>query len=145
MVHNIGRLALDQHRPTAFGEVLAYAAARNVSLYEAEQAVLGFTDPELGASLARYWGFPPELTDAIAHHHLAASAHKDPRSLAAYVSRARVFARSHGASDGVEAAVEPMAPPAEWQQAPIAVSLKTAGGIDGVRKRAEAFLEFAGG
>ena len=31
VVHNIGRLALDQHRPTAFGEVLAYAAARNAA------------------------------------------------------------------------------------------------------------------
>lgn len=101
-------------------------------------------DSELGASLAQYWGFPPELTDAIAHHHLAPSAYKDLRSLAAYVSRARLFARSYGSSDGVEAGAEPKAPPAEWLQAPIAVSLKTAGGIDGLWKRAEAFLEFAG-
>ncbi len=145
VVHNIGRLALDQHRPAAFGEVLAYAAARHVTIHEAERAVLGFTDPELGASLAQYWGFPPELTDAVAHHHLDPSAHKDPRGLAAYVSRARAFARTHGLSDGVEPAHEPTPPPAEWLRAPIATSLKTAGGVDGVMKRAEAFLEFAGG
>ena len=144
VVHNIGRLALDQHRPAAFGEVLAYASSRRVSLHEAERAVLGFTDAELGHSLAQYWGFPPELTDAVAYHYLEPSAHKDPRSLASFVSRARAFARAHGSSDGVEPAQEPSSPPAEWLQAPIASSLKTAGGVDGVMQRAGAFMEFAG-
>lgn len=145
VVHNIGRLALDQHRPAAFGEALAYAAARKVTIHEAQRAILGFTDPELGASLAQYWGFPAELTDAVAYSHREPGSHKDPRSLAAYVSRARAFARSHGLSDGVEPLDDDASPPGEWLQAPIATSLKTAGGVDGVKKRAEAFLEFSGG
>lgn len=144
VVHNIGRLALDQHRPDEFGEALQYAATHKVSIYDAERAVLGFTDPELGASLAQYWGFPDELTEAVGLHYLEPGAHRaNPQSLAAYVSRARAFARAHGSSDGVEP-IEPLAPSVEWQRAPIAASLKSAGGVDGVKKRAQAFLEFAG-
>jgi HD-like signal output (HDOD) protein len=144
VVHNIGRLALDQARPAAFGEALAYSSSRKVSLHEAERAVFGFTDAELGASLATYWGFPPELTDAVEHHWVDAARQKDPRGLAAFVSRARVFARAHGSTDGVEPAQEKCEPPAEWSQAPIASSLKVAGGVEGVKQRAGAFMEFAG-
>jgi HD-like signal output (HDOD) protein len=143
VVHNIGRLALDQHRPAIFGEALAYASSRQVSLHEAERAVLGFTDAELGRELARRWDFPEPLVDAVAHHHLDPSALPDPRSLAGFVSRARAFARTYGSTDGVEPPRQPVSPPAEWLQPPIAPSLRGVGGMEGVMLRADAFLEHA--
>lgn len=141
VVHNIGRLALDQHRPALFGEVLAYASSQQVSLHEAERALLGFTDAELGRSLARFWDFPEPLVDAVAHHYLDPAALPDARSLAGFVSRARAFARTYGFSDGVEPARQPTPPPAEWLQPPIASSLRVAGGMEGLMQRVDVFLE----
>ena len=139
VLHNIGRLALDQHRPALFGQALAYASSRQVSLHEAERAVLGFTAAELGRALAQVWDFPEPLIEAVAPHHLDPAALPDARSLVGFVARARVFARAYGFSDGVE----PARQPAEWLEPPIAPSMQVAGGIEGLKQRADAFLEHA--
>ena len=38
-------------------------------MLRAEKEVFGTTHAELGARMARRWGFPAALIDAIAHHH----------------------------------------------------------------------------
>lgn len=140
VVHNIGRLALDQHRPAMFGEALAYAGQHSVSLEEAERAVLGFTDAELGAALGRQWDFPAPLVAAIEHHDWKPEQLTEPQSLTGFIVRARAFARSHGSSDGVEPPAGRTDPPAEWLLPPLAPSLARVGGIEGLRERASSFL-----
>ncbi|MCH7910663.1 MAG: hypothetical protein IIB38_13740, partial [Candidatus Hydrogenedentes bacterium] len=54
--------------------------------------------------------------------------------------RARIFARSAGVTDGVTE-VESSEPPAEWSAPPLSVTLEQHGGIEGVLKRADAFIE----
>lgn len=142
VLHNIGRLALDQHRPGALAAAREMAASDGITVSRAEETILGFTDAELGAALAEHWNFPARLCDAIARHELNVAALPDPSSLAAFVIRARLFARASGISDGVEPAGE-SAPESEWLALPLSTLLRNAGGVSGIQSRAAAFVASA--
>jgi HD-like signal output (HDOD) protein len=142
VLHNIGRLALDQHRPRELMAVTTLAARKRISIAEAEMAVLGFTDAQLGGALAMHWNLPEELVDAVAHHQLDPDKLPDPDSLAGYVVRARMFARTSGMSDGIEPRKRGE-PDAEWLMPPLSKTLQQAGGIPGVEDRVTAFVESA--
>lgn len=66
----------------------------------------------------------------------------DPGSLAAFVIRARLFARASGLTDGVEVvSTEP--PATEWSVPPLSRTLAQTGGIAGIAERVAAFVESA--
>lgn len=69
LLHNIGTLVLMARAPEAFEASLSHAAEENVSLAEAERAVLGVTHAEVGAYLLRLWGLPEEVIEAVGVHH----------------------------------------------------------------------------
>lgn len=142
ILHNIGRLALDQRHPQAFATARDLARARAISISEAERADLGFTDVEPGAGLVLHWNFPPELVDAVRYQELDSEALPDPASLPAFVIRARLFARALGVSDGLEP-VQAARPSGEWLMPPISGSLRRAGGVDGIEERVRAFVDAA--
>ena len=144
VLHNIGRLALDQQVPRGFEQSVQHALLQRIGLHEAERDVLGYDDAELGAALCERWSFPPSLIEAVGHYMLDASALPDATSLAAAVLRARMFVRAAGLDDGVEvASAEPAA--AEWSAPPLSVALDQAGGMDGLLDRVAAFLDSAVG
>ena len=142
VLHNIGRLAMDQHRPDDLRHCIEVAQTRGWTIAQAERQVLGYTDAEVGGALALHWNFPPDLADAGARHNLDPNALPDPASLAAYVMRARHFARASGLTDGVE---QPSTDAAatEWGVPPISRSLAQTGGIAGTAERVAAFVESA--
>jgi HD-like signal output (HDOD) protein len=142
VLHNIGRLALDQHRPRELMAVTTLSVQKKISMFEAEKVVLGFTDAELGGALAAHWNFPEELADGVAQHHLPPDAITDSDSLAAYVSRARIFARASGLSDGLEQR-QRAEPAPEWRVPPLSKALHQVGGMPGVQQRVEAFVASA--
>jgi len=142
VLHNIGRLALDQHRPRELMAVTTLAVQKKISVSEAERHVLGFTDAELGGALAAHWNFPEELVDAVAQHDRKPSLIADQESLASYVSRARVFARATGLSDGLERR-QRAEPDPEWRVPPLSKALHQVGGMPGVQQRVEAFVSSA--
>ncbi len=140
VLHNIGRLALDQRAPDALADALLLAAHREIELHAAERQLLGYTDAQLGGALALHWNFPRPLVEAVSQHAAPLTAPPAAGSLAACVVRARHLARAYGIADGVEAA-EPRDLPAEWTHPPLSIALNQAGGMEGVIERAEAFLE----
>jgi len=142
VLHNIGRLALDQHRPRELMAITTLAARKKVSIAQAEMAILGFTDAQLGGALAMHWNLPQELVEAVANHQLNPNALPDANSLAGYVVRARMFARASGMTDGVEARKR-NDPDAEWLMPPLSKALQQAGGIPGVEDRVSAFVDSA--
>ena len=138
VLHEIGRLALDQHVPQGFAQAVRHAQLQRIELHEAERDVLGYTDAQLGAALCAHWNFPQALVDAVGQHMLEVSALPHPASLTAAVARARVFVRALGLDDGIEqAAAAPAAP--EWSAPPLSVALDQAGGFDGPRRRLPRF------
>jgi len=142
VLHNIGRLAMDQHRPDDLRRSMEVAKTRGWTVAQAERQVLGYTDAEVGGALALHWNFPPNLADAVARHNLDVNALPDPQSLAAFVIRARMFARASGLTDGVEQpSIEAAAD--EWAVPPVSRSLAQTGGIAGIAERVAAFVESA--
>ncbi len=139
VLHNIGRLAMDQHRPDDLRACIEVAHQRGWTIAQAERQVLGYTDAEVGGALALHWNFPPNLADAVARHNLDVNALPDQKSLAAFVIRARLFARASGLTDGIEQATTD-SPANEWNIPPLSRSLAQTGGIAGIAERVAAFV-----
>ena len=142
-LHNLGRLALAQYQPASLAAALELAREKRVDAHTAERRLLGFTDAELGGSLAQLWDFPPPLVAAIAHHADRYPARPNPRDLASSVVRARAFVRSQGLSDGSDDARIRDAP-TEWQVPPLGKAVARAGGIDGLVARVDALVAAVG-
>ena len=69
LLHDIGRIILDQHFPDEFKEIMALAESSDLSLLEAERRVLGVTHCDIGYWVTEKWNLPPMLTDSILFHH----------------------------------------------------------------------------
>jgi putative nucleotidyltransferase with HDIG domain len=69
LLHDIGRLVLVSTYPERYAEAIAYRAAHDVDLEEAERAVLGVDHIMAGVALADHWNFSDTMRLAIAHHH----------------------------------------------------------------------------
>ena len=142
ILHNIGRLALDQHRPARLAEAKRIAEERRVPAAEAEYEVFGFTSSDVGGALALHWNFPPDLAEVVARHQLDLNALPDPQSLSAYVIRARMFARAASITDGFETPLARLGP-SMWDDAPVQKQMVQSGGLDGILERVDAFLASA--
>ncbi|RMF86266.1 MAG: HDOD domain-containing protein, partial [Nitrospirae bacterium] len=68
LLHDMGKLILDQFFPEDFGAILARLHEAPGSC-EAEREVLGATHAEIGAWVARTWLLPESAIAAILHHH----------------------------------------------------------------------------
>ena len=69
LLHDIGKLLLVRYRPADVDRVVTLAREEEVSFREAEERLLPFAHPELGAWLGRRWGLPEVLVEGIARHH----------------------------------------------------------------------------
>jgi len=141
VLHNIGRLALDQHRGRELTASRVLARQQGLTIMEAQRLILGYTDADLGGALALHWNFPDALANAVTHHYLDINALPDPGSVTAYVVRARLFARAHGINDGFDVPEEPPRPETEWASGRVNTALNQSGGIDGILERVSAFMQ----
>lgn len=69
LLHDLGKVILDQYFPERFTEVLDRIRSANLSFIEAERALGGVHHAEIGGLLAAQWEFPPEHIAAIRFHH----------------------------------------------------------------------------
>ena len=69
MLHDIGKLAIDELMPKSFQRLTLEARSQNQSLYSIEQTYLGIDHTILGRHLAQNWTLPPEIITAIWLHH----------------------------------------------------------------------------
>jgi HD-like signal output (HDOD) protein len=169
VLHNTGRLAMDQQAPEVLSDTIALALESGMPLIEAERALLGYTDADLGGALAVEWNFPEPLVDGIRLWPLPPE--EQPRTLAAVVGRARTLVIACGLGDGVP--VMPMAAadgetgdfadfetsseslegdvqagtshepelPPEWLERPLSIVLARLGGPGGIVRSADDFVE----
>ncbi len=70
LLHDIGRLVLVACFPQHYENVLAYRAAHDCYLLDAERAVLGIDHIAAGNALAVQWHFSPVIQHAINGHHM---------------------------------------------------------------------------
>jgi len=69
LLHDIGKLALDQAMPKSFSRILEEAKSQNASTCTIEQKYLGLDHTILGKRLAQKWHLPDQITLAIWLHH----------------------------------------------------------------------------
>jgi putative nucleotidyltransferase with HDIG domain len=70
LLHDIGKMVLDQYAPQEFDSIIHLAKERRVSFLEAETEVLVETNhAQIGAWVAEQWKLSDELIEAIRHHH----------------------------------------------------------------------------
>ena len=69
LIHDIGRLALLRLFPSESVGVVEMIKDGELSLLEAEERTFGLDHQAAGAFLAKRWGLPDDLRDAIAFHH----------------------------------------------------------------------------
>jgi putative nucleotidyltransferase with HDIG domain len=74
LLHDIGKLVIDQAYPMHYTTLYTHARDLHTSLAQAEQMVDGPTHAGAGAALAEKWDLPIELVDAIEYHHAMAQA-----------------------------------------------------------------------
>lgn len=68
LLHDIGKLVLNQYLPEEFAEVQTRIWDQGQPCEEAEKIVLGVTHAEIGAWLAERWNLPVNLVEAIRWH-----------------------------------------------------------------------------
>lgn len=78
LLHDIGKLVLEQHFQIDWNRLLALGEMQSLMLYEAELQLLGVNHAQVGGALAEKWNLPVGLVDAITHHHSPESAPTSP-------------------------------------------------------------------
>ncbi|MFT3684234.1 MAG: HDOD domain-containing protein [Phycisphaerales bacterium] len=78
LLRDIGKLALNVGIGERYTQLVAQHTGDVRSFVEAERAAMGFDHAQLGAAMARKWGLPPEVADAIEHHHAPPAGHVSP-------------------------------------------------------------------
>ncbi len=82
ILHDIGRLALNQHDPEKYSRVLCATNGQNGSYHQTEKSIFGFDHMAVGAYLTRCWGLPDTFYRPISSHHAPAQlAYDEPAML----------------------------------------------------------------
>lgn len=78
LLHDIGKLVLDQLFPEDFRKVIGMIGGESLFMRQAERTVFGRPHPSVGEYLLRKWKIPDILTDAVLHHHSPKDSVVDP-------------------------------------------------------------------
>lgn len=78
LLHDVGRLVLFAQAPKATEEVFQLYQREQLLLQEAEVRVLGYDHQQIAEALMRYWNYPENLVQAVAHHHQPAACELAP-------------------------------------------------------------------
>jgi len=69
LLHDIGKVILNQHVAEEFAEIVRRVADEDTSFCEAEHQVLGFSHEEVGSMIAEQWKLPDAIVRCIRFHH----------------------------------------------------------------------------
>jgi putative nucleotidyltransferase with HDIG domain len=111
LLHDIGKIVLNQYLPKEFMEIQTLIFERGKSSEAAEMEVLGVTHADVGAWLAERWNLPELLVEAIKYHMRPELCPRNPELpllvyLANYLSNKCNLGKS--GSRGVETVPEPI-------------------------------------
>ncbi len=95
LIHDVGKIVLDQFMPDTFTQILEYSQASGKPLIEAEKDFLHCTHADIGAWLLSHWHFPDPIVEAVHFHHFPRRASQH-RELAAVVHLAEVLCEVWG-------------------------------------------------
>lgn len=107
LLHDIGKVILNNFMKEAYHEVVARVSGENTSFIETENEILDFNHAMVGARVAEKWNLPPELVEAIAMHHHPENAEINKR-LTAIVHLADAICVMMGIGIGIDGMLYPV-------------------------------------
>jgi len=69
LLHDIGKIVMEQYLNTDFHKALHHARMYDVSVFEAEKVVLGYTHCDVASWLTGAWSLPDEILQPLVGHH----------------------------------------------------------------------------
>ncbi len=69
LLHDIGKVVMEQYLHDDFHKALKHAKHKRLSLYEAEKEALGYTHTDVAQWLTSSWQLPPVLQAPLMFHH----------------------------------------------------------------------------
>lgn len=109
LLHDIGSLVLATQYPAEFSVALRRAREQELSMLEAERAVLDVDHCIAGEALARHWRLPATVARAIAEHHAPSSGSVGMPSLAELAHVGDALAHGIQPAGEIDDAVPPVA------------------------------------
>lgn len=104
LLHDIGKIVLDQFLHEKFSLALDQARLRHILLVEAEQEVLGVTHADVGGWLFEKWSLTKGLVETTRCHHNTALA-RESQKLAEIIHVADILARAIRFGNGGDARI----------------------------------------
>ena len=86
MIKDIGKIILDRFVADAFHKISRLVNEKAFSFKEAEKKVIGVDHAEIGAYVAKKWGFSHRLVGIIKNHHLSDPDRKDTETGVVYLA-----------------------------------------------------------
>lgn len=94
LLHDIGKLLLDQAVFSNYARLADYVQKYKVQLWQVEEKLIGIDHARVGGLIAEHWNFPVVLVDAISFHHVPSFARINQR-LPAIVNLANSFTEDY--------------------------------------------------
>lgn len=94
LLHDIGKLLLDQAVFSNYARIADYVEKYHVQLWQVEEKLIGIDHAKVGGLIAEHWNFPVVLVDAIRFHHVPSFARINQR-LPAIVNLANSFTEDY--------------------------------------------------
>lgn len=69
LLHDLGKVVTAVQLPEMHQKILDTVASKNLTYYLAEKDVMGFGHDRINAWLARHWGLPGNIREAMSRHH----------------------------------------------------------------------------
>jgi len=113
LLHDIGKIVEMILLPKDFSKITAMVETGKDMMADAEEQILGYTHAEVGKLLAETWNLPPNLIEAIAHHHQPNGGRKFAQEIA-IVHLADILCRAMRIGSGGGNGVPPLNPTA-WE------------------------------
>ncbi|MDA8124633.1 MAG: HDOD domain-containing protein [Deltaproteobacteria bacterium] len=113
LLHDLGKVILMLEYQPLYEEAMARAAAKQIPIAEAEQALFLENHAAIGLWLAEKWHFPANLVEVIGYHHRPNAARLAPMETA-IVHFADILVRARGAGYAGDSLV-PVVHPAAFQ------------------------------
>jgi len=96
LLHDIGKLVLDNFFTREYKMVLEKAQVERANLVDVEKEILGFTHADVGKLVSSKWKFPPSLIFPIAYHHQVEEVDQEYILLTSIVHLADIICKKAG-------------------------------------------------
>ncbi|HOT75510.1 MAG TPA: HDOD domain-containing protein [Candidatus Wallbacteria bacterium] len=143
LLHDIGKIILDQYFHEEFNAVIKLAKDENLLFVNAEKRLNDMDHPEIGRIVAKKWGLPSTIIDCITSHHNPAACENN-QLVVALVHASDVFCKIQKIGNSGDTLV-PQLQKTAWDQLKLQPTdlTKLYEELHEEVKKADTFMEFA--